>query len=80
MSLDASSELGRKAGVQVGDRIDIVRVVRTIPDPQDKTRILRSITETVATALITEVDDVSATATVNGAASIKVGDAIKRGA
>jgi curli biogenesis system outer membrane secretion channel CsgG len=72
--------VGRKAGVQVGDRVDIVRVVRTIPDPQDKTRILRSITETVASALVTEVDDVSATATVDGSAAVKVGDAIKRGA
>ena len=70
--------VGSRAGVQVGDRVEITRVVRTITDPQDKTKILRTITETVATAEITEIDDVSATAVLDGDAQVKVGDAIKR--
>lgn len=70
--------VGRKRGVQVGDRLEITRVVRTIPDPQDPSRILRSITETVATAEVTEVDDVSATATVTGNGALKVGDTVRR--
>jgi curli biogenesis system outer membrane secretion channel CsgG len=70
--------VGRKAGVQVGDRVEITRVVRSITDPQEKTKVLRTITETVATAHITEIDDVSATAVLTGDAQVKVGDAIKR--
>ena len=70
--------VGSRAGVQVGDRVEITRIVRSITDPQDKTKILRTITETVATAQITEIDDVSATAVLAGDAPVKVGDAIKR--
>jgi curli biogenesis system outer membrane secretion channel CsgG len=70
--------VGSRAGVQVGDRVEITRIVRSITDPQDKTKILRTITETVATAQITEIDDVSATAVLAGDAQVKVGDAIKR--
>jgi curli biogenesis system outer membrane secretion channel CsgG len=70
--------VGRKVGVRVGDRLEIIRVVRSIPDPQNPARILRTITETVATAEVTEVDDLSATAVVSGNATLKVGDAVKR--
>lgn len=71
--------VGRKAGVKVGDRIELTRIVRSVTDPQDPTKILRTITEKVATAEIADVDDVSATATiVGGDASVKVGDAVKR--
>jgi curli biogenesis system outer membrane secretion channel CsgG len=70
--------VGRKNGAKVGDRLEITRVVRTIPDPQNPSRILRTVTETIATAEVTEVDDVSATATVAGNASLKVGDTVRR--
>jgi curli biogenesis system outer membrane secretion channel CsgG len=70
--------VGKKGGVQVGDRLEISRVVRSVTDPQDPTKILRTISEKVATAAVTEADDVSATATVDGDSVVKVGDAIKR--
>jgi curli biogenesis system outer membrane secretion channel CsgG len=70
--------VGRKGGVQVGDRLEISRVVRSVTDPQDRTKVLRTISEKVATAEVTEVDDVSATAMVGGAAPVKVGDTVKR--
>jgi curli biogenesis system outer membrane secretion channel CsgG len=70
--------VGSRAGVQVGDRVEITRVIRSITDPQDKTKVLRTITETVAIAQITEVDDISATAVLVGDAQVNVGDAIKR--
>ena len=70
--------IGRNDGVQVGDRVEVVRVVRQIPDPDNPSRILRTITETVATAEVTEVDDGSATATVAGNATLKVGEEVRR--
>lgn len=70
--------IGRNNGVQVGDRVEVVRVVRQIPDPDNPSRILRTITETVATAEVTEVDDGSATATVAGNVTMKVGEEVRR--
>jgi hypothetical protein len=61
----------------VGDTVDITRPGRTIVDPQTK-KVLRTIMDTVGTARITEVDDVSATATIVGTAAPKVGDQIRR--
>jgi len=63
--------------VQVGDTIEISRAGRTIVDPQTKT-VLRTIVDRVGTAKVTEVDDASSTATLNGAASVQVGDQVKR--
>ena len=69
--------VGRLKGVQVGDTIEISRAGRTIVDPQTKT-VLRTIVDRVGTAKVTEVDDASSTATLNGAASVQVGDQVKR--
>jgi hypothetical protein len=68
--------VGRSGGARVGDTVEITRPGRTITDPQTK-KILRTITDTVGTARITEVDDVSATATVVGSAAPRVGDQIR---
>jgi hypothetical protein len=63
--------------VRVGDTIEITRPGRQILDPQTK-QVLRTIVDTVATARVTEVDDLSATATLNGTATIQVGDQVRR--
>jgi len=69
--------VGNQKGVQVGDTIEITRPGRQILDPQTK-KVLRTMVDTVATARITEVDDVSATATLNGSATVQVGDQVRR--
>jgi curli biogenesis system outer membrane secretion channel CsgG len=69
--------VGRKGGVQVGDTIEISRAGRTIMDPQTK-KVLRTITDKVGAARITEVDDISATATIIDNAAVRVGDQVKR--
>ena len=69
--------VGRQKGVQLGDTIEITRPGRQILDPQTK-KVLRTIVDTVATARITEVDDVSATATLSGTATVQVGDQVRR--
>jgi hypothetical protein len=63
--------------VQVGDTIEISRAGRTIVDPQTKT-VLRTIVDRVGTAKVIEADDASSTATLNGTASVQVGDQVKR--
>ncbi len=68
--------VGKQAGVQVGDTIEIARAGRTILDPQTK-KVLRTIMDKIGTARITEVDAVSSTATTTDTA-VKVGDQVKR--
>ena len=68
--------VGSKAGVKVGDTLDISRPVRTIKDPASG-KVIKTITDKIGTATVTEVDELSATAKFNGSASAKVGDAVK---
>jgi curli biogenesis system outer membrane secretion channel CsgG len=68
--------VGSKAGVKVGDTLDISRPTRTIKDPATG-KVLKTVTNKMGTATVTEVDEGSATATYTGSAPAKVGDAVK---
>jgi Curli production assembly/transport component CsgG/Flagellar assembly protein T, C-terminal domain len=68
--------VGSKAGVHVGDKLEISRPVRTIKDPASG-KVLKTITSKVGDATVTEVDDQSATATLAGSGPAKVGDIVK---
>ncbi len=68
--------VGKKAGLKVGDIVDISRPVRVVKDPATG-KVLKSITDKIGSATVTEVDDDSATATFSGAGAAKVGDAVK---
>lgn len=68
--------IGRNSGVQVGDTVMISRPVRTVKDPATG-KVIKTITNDLGTATITEVDADSSTATFAGSAPAKVGDAAK---
>ena len=68
--------IGRSSGVQVGDTVMISRPVRTVKDPGTG-KVIKTITNDMGTATITEVDADSATATFAGSAPAKVGDTAK---
>jgi len=68
--------VGKKVGVHVGDILDVSRPVRVVKDPATG-KVIKSITDKVGSATITEVDDDSSTATYAGAGPAKVGDAVK---
>jgi curli biogenesis system outer membrane secretion channel CsgG len=68
--------VGKKAGLHVGDVVDVSRPVRVVKDPATG-KVLKSITDKIGSATVTEVDDDSATATFAGVGAAKVGDAIK---
>ena len=67
--------VGSKAGVKVGDMLDISRPLRTVKDPATG-KVLKTVTSKVGTATVTEVDEVSSTATYSGTGPAKVGDAV----
>jgi curli biogenesis system outer membrane secretion channel CsgG len=66
--------IGRNSGVQVGDTIEISRPVRTVKDPTTG-KVIKTVTNKMGTATITEVDADSATANYSGSGLAKVGDA-----
>jgi curli biogenesis system outer membrane secretion channel CsgG len=68
--------VGKKSGIHVGDVLDISRPIRVVKDPATG-KVIKSITDKVGSATVTDVDDDSATATFAGAGAAKVGDAVK---
>jgi curli biogenesis system outer membrane secretion channel CsgG len=68
--------VGKKAGVKVGDKLTVTRQVRVIKDPTTG-KVIKSVEDKVGDATVTEVDDDSATATFAGSGPAKVGDVVK---
>ncbi len=68
--------IGSRAGLQVGDRLQVRRKIRDVKDPATG-RILRSIEDRIGEVVITEVDERSAVAKYTGTTPAKVGDAVK---
>lgn len=67
--------IGSKAGVHVGEILEVTRQTRTVKDPATG-KVLKTVTSKIGTAAITEVDEQSATATFTGSGTAKVGDAV----
>jgi hypothetical protein len=70
--------VGTKAGVRVGDKVEISRAVRTVKDPATG-KVLKTVTNRLGDATVTEVDADSATVTYNGSTPPKVGDVVNSG-
>ncbi len=68
--------IGMKAGVAVGDKIEIHRAGRVIKDPATG-KPLKTVTSKIGDATVTDVDGDSATVTYTGSGPAKVGDVAK---
>ena len=68
--------VGAKAGVKVGDQLNVERVSREIKDPSSG-KVIRRISTTVGVVKVTDVDDISAVATTVSGTGFKTGDAVK---
>lgn len=68
--------VGGKAGVKVGDQLNVERVTKEIKDPATG-NVLRRLSTPVGVVKITDVDDVSAIATPVSGTGFKTGDAVK---
>jgi curli biogenesis system outer membrane secretion channel CsgG len=67
--------VGSKAGVKVGDRLQVTRSVRPIRDPATG-KVIRNIEDKLGEVVITEVDESSSTGRYSGSPA-KVGDTVK---
>lgn len=65
--------VGSKTGLKVGDTLEISRQVRTVKDPATG-KVLKSITDKIGSATVTQIDQDSATVTFTGSGEAKVGD------
>ena len=68
--------IGSKAGVKVGDRLQVTRPVRAIRDPATG-KVIRQIEDKLGEVTITEVDAGSSVGKYSGNGPVKVGDAVK---
>ncbi len=68
--------VGGKAGLKVGDQMNVERVSREIKDPATG-KVIRRMTTPVGVIKITDVDDQSAVGAVVSGTGFKVGDAVK---
>jgi curli biogenesis system outer membrane secretion channel CsgG len=68
--------IGKKAGVKVGDKLIVTRQVRVVKDPTTG-KVIKSVEDKIGDATVTEVDDDSATVTFIGTGAAKVGDVVK---
>ncbi len=68
--------IGAKAGVAVGDKVEIHRAARTIKDPATG-KVLKTVTNKIGDATVTDVDADTATVTYVGSGPAKVGDTAK---
>lgn len=68
--------IGAKAGVKKGDKLEVSRQGREITDPATG-RVIRRIPDRLGDIVITEIDDLSATGKFTGAGQPQVGDMVK---
>ncbi|MGD0199691.1 MAG: CsgG/HfaB family protein [Bryobacteraceae bacterium] len=68
--------VGSRAGLKVGDRLQVRRKSREIRDPATG-RVLRSLDSLIGEVVITELDETSAVGNYTGSAPAKVGDTVK---
>jgi curli biogenesis system outer membrane secretion channel CsgG len=68
--------VGGRAGVKVGDQLNVMRVTKEIKDPATGA-VIRRLTTNVGVVKATDVDDASAVCTPVSGADFKVGDAVK---
>ena len=68
--------VGAKAGLKKGDRMNVERVTREIKDPATG-QVIRRMSTPVGVITLTDVDDISAVGTAVSGSDFKVGDAVK---
>ena len=68
--------VGKKAGVKVGDKLTICRQVRVVKDPATG-KVIKSVEDKVGEMTVTEADNDSSTGTFSGSSAAKVGDVVK---
>jgi len=67
---------GGQAGIRLGDRLRVHRLLNVVADPDDPTREMDRITVTIGEVLVTGVDQVAAMGRFEGHQPVEPGDLI----
>lgn len=73
---DIIINVGSQAGLKVGDKLAVSRVIRVVKDPATG-KPLRSIEDSIGQLTITSVDATSAVGNFSGSGTPKIGDSVK---
>jgi curli biogenesis system outer membrane secretion channel CsgG len=68
--------VGKRAGVNVGDQLEVVRVTKEVKDP-DTGAVIRRLTTSIGIIKATDVDDASAVCTPVSGSGFKTGDRVR---
>jgi curli biogenesis system outer membrane secretion channel CsgG len=68
--------VGRKAGVNVGDQLDVVRVTREVKDPETG-QVIRRLTNSIGIIKATDVDDASSVCIPVSGSGFRTGDRVR---
>jgi hypothetical protein len=68
--------VGGKAGLKVGDQLNVERVTKEIKDPASG-KVIRRLASPVGVIKVTDVDDISSVGMIVSGSGFKVGDAVK---
>jgi curli biogenesis system outer membrane secretion channel CsgG len=68
--------VGKKAGINVGDQLEVVRVTKEIKDPETGA-VIRRLTSTVGVIKATDVDDASAVCSPVSGSGFQTGDRVR---
>jgi hypothetical protein len=68
--------VGKKAGVNVGDQLEVVRVTKEIKDPETG-NVIRRLTSSIGIVKATDVDDASAVCIPVSGSGFQAGDRVK---
>jgi curli biogenesis system outer membrane secretion channel CsgG len=68
--------VGKRAGVNVGDTLEVVRVTKEIKDPSTG-EVIRRLTSTIGIIKATDVDDASAVCTAVSGSGFQTGDRVR---
>jgi curli biogenesis system outer membrane secretion channel CsgG len=71
--------VGKRAGVNVGDQLEVVRVTKEIKDPTTG-EVIRRLTSSIGIIKATDVDDASAVCTAVSGSGFQTGDRVKAAA
>lgn len=68
--------VGKKAGIKPGTKLQVERSVKKITDP-DSGKVIKEVFNTIATVTIKEADDSSSTGDISSGSGVRVGDMVK---
>jgi len=68
--------VGKNAGVKVGDKLIVERPIKEVKDPETG-KVIRTLSDKVGEVVITEVDDLSAVGKFTGSQPPKIKDKVR---